>query len=144
MGFNAADAVEPLGWDFTKFGGTAGDTPEPSIDQIGEFWKGYGAYMRAQRDRIQKYTDRLTEIEKIQDASKRQEALAEAEAEYEAMQAGVVEERRKQRAEIFSALCSNQPSYDEIFALPGRILDAYESYLLDEMSPKGSRADTNT
>lgn len=149
MGFNATTAqVEPLDYDLTAWGGPQGVTPEPDNDRIQAFWNSYGDFFREQRDRLKAYQDRIDATDELggddlAGRARRKAAVQALEAEYEQDSKDRAPARIKQRCEIFAAVCSDQPDFDALHALPGRILDSFEAWLVDALSPKASRLATN-
>lgn len=153
MGFNSAEAVEALAYDFTAHGGGAGGIPEPDHDRLREFWNAYGAFFREQRDKMQAFKDQLDAVDNkwgeqaaLQGGKLDEQQQAQRDAETKAIeddweqgQEVAQAERVKQRVLMFAAVCNDQPSVETLTALPPRILDAFEAYLVDELSPKGSK-----
>lgn len=112
MGFNAAQAVSSLDYDFTAFSpGVKGTSPEPSSEQV--------IVMR----------QRIRDIFHLDDADP--QAL-------NAHLAGLSLEDYKLRdaeiAETYADVCSQQPSTEEILALPHRVQVAFIGYLSGELN----------
>lgn len=151
MGFVSANAVDALDWDFTTFGGRAGTTPEPGHPELAAFWSSWNDYVRLMRDQldvVQKRTAAVTDekapgYDRTLSVEARTEAVRAIEREWDAQQIEMVEDRRKMRCGILAAVCADSPSYDDLYALPPRILDAFEKYMIAELSPKVSRTDTS-
>lgn len=111
MGFNAAQAVSSLDYDFSAVGGPKGCSPEPSADQV----------------RTMQFA--LRSLFKLDDTdpvaiNERMAALTEAE----------IRERDAELIEIYAEVCSQQPSADELRALPHRVLQAYIGWLSGELN----------
>lgn len=107
--FNAATAVESLEYDFTHYGGKAGTIPEPSVEQVNTFLSTINSAYK----RILSITP--------------DEAAEMSEEEAEQLGSGV--------ADALAELCSNQPSREEIEALPFRVMAAFVGWVAGEISP---------
>lgn len=139
-GFDAGNVVEPMDWDFTKFGGGKGTIPEPSDVEMERFLRKYRTLMGAVRD------EALASVEQAE-----QEAKAEAEG---ARRGVTLEEARQLMAEIdltdegseFARRVSEQmldivvgitkgsPSREQISALPNRIRGAFFGWLVGQLT----------
>lgn len=112
MGFNAGQAVSRLDYDFTDFlPGVKGISPEPSTEQV--------LIMQA----------RIREIFRIGDM--------DPQALNEYLRDLSLEDFKKRDAEIaetYADVCSQQPSTDEILALPHRVQVAFIGYLSGELN----------
>lgn len=145
MGFNASSDVEPIGYDFSTCGGPTGTTPEPSDEQMAEFWTAYAHFIRINRERVDQWGDRIDAIDAepgLSEADKK-DRKRQVEIEYEEAQVEIAAERKRARCEMMARVCSDRPSFDELAALPSRVLNGFEAYLLGELSPKGSNSGTN-
>lgn len=123
-GFKAAEAVDPLDFDFGEYG-PSGTIPEPSREQIDAFWEG-------RRHILEEAGINFAELEGFDpnDPHSRQ-ALVKAFAEIPA-------DKRKQMApasiDNVAALCSGEPSKEVITKLPGRVQDAFFGWLMGMLS----------
>lgn len=107
--------VEPLAYDFSKFGGGAGRIPEPNTDQIVRFWSDYAAHITA----ISKESlDDTVEGEPVDN--------------YERSMAN-----RARLREIVSEVCSGTPSAEDINKLPGRHQGKFITYIQSALTPEG-------
>lgn len=135
MGFNAAEVLEPLDYDFTSFNGPdgkplpKGTVPEPSSGAV-------KAYFRAMKD-LAKEARRFKDIEKklgnIDEIS--DEELAERMATVDEAEEGADELQRNQKVAL-AGLCSDNPSLEVLEALPFRIFMAFNKWLIGEINPK--------
>jgi hypothetical protein len=158
MGFNAADAVPKLEWDFTKYVAKAkGVSPEPSSEALYEF-------NTATRNLIQatirsKKALALKEAEKLNDRSKEEKAAevdrwAEMDLE-EGMQAifnelaevissEEVQIVARKQAALVAAVFRDCPTAEQILQLPGRVQAAYFGWVAGQlMSPEYGAAVTS-
>lgn len=118
MGFVAEEVVEPLDYDFSFFGGPKGTSPEPTDGQVSDFLSNIRKIMSEAGYTV---ADGKLSI---------QNALAMAEE-------NKAEELFEALIQAFSDVCSNQPTAEEIAALPSRIKRHYMGWLLGQlMSPK--------
>lgn len=116
MGFVAKQAVSALDYDFSGLGiadldGVKGCSPEPSTDQV-----------RAMQSRIRDLYD-IADLDP-----------AAINAYMAAMSEDELRDNAAQVAEIYADLCSQQPSTDQILALPHRVFAAYIGYLSGELN----------
>lgn len=131
MGFDA-NKVEKLSYNFERFKQGRGDIAEPSYEQIADFWRDYGNLLNRQRDGIAEFEDRIQKTV----ADNKPDDRADIVAEFEAWQDKVGREMQAERRAYISRLCSDNPSVEQLTALPGRIFDAFESYMLEAIQPK--------
>jgi acyl-CoA reductase-like NAD-dependent aldehyde dehydrogenase len=135
VGFKATSSVSKMDYNFEPHVRERGDIPEPSSDQI-------AAFFDAQESAMREWRDALAELqpegeEKTWTPEQRREA-ERAMADYVREHR---EERLQRRVEILSAVCSGKPSVTtltELGSTASRVLDAFESYIWEELSPKGS------
>lgn len=135
MGFNAGD-TEPLDYDFTtlksKVTGlenSKGTVPEPSIDAVQTFFNEMAINSRETGDKIDALSKGLPDDAPL--THENSEAMRE-----------IVDESHQERCRLLAALCSNQPSYDELILLPHRIYRGFEDWLVAAMRPEAERAAT--
>lgn len=124
MGFNAAEAVSELSYDFTSVGGPSGVTPEPTSDQV----------------RTMQF--RLRTLFKLDDGTSPEELAAHM-AE---LTEGELRARDDELIEIYAAACSEKPSVAELRALPHRVLQQFIGWLSGELNTPtaGSAATKNS
>lgn len=114
MGFDAASQVEPLDWDFTKFGGGKGTIPEPSMSELRAFRQKLLDLLPSgdsdeadEADVARLYSLSPEERDRLNDAS----------------------------VDVVAEFCKGSPSLDEILALPGRIRSAFVDWIIAETRP---------
>lgn len=124
MSFKAAEAVDPLEFDFGEWGPT-GRIPEPSREQLDAFWEG-------RRRLLENAGIDLAELESL-DPLDPQSRIALTKAF-----ASIPEDKRKAmvpaQIDNVAALCQGEPSKDALEALPGRIQDAFFGWLMGMLS----------
>lgn len=134
MGFKGSDDVKPLTYDFTPYHGTGEVTiKEPSDKQIAAFYRGYSKHLRLNRDDAVAWDEKMTGA--ADDAARRA-----IEDEYAEWQEADVEAKLARRRVLLSDLCSGDPSIEALEQIPGRWLDEFESYVVEELNPKGSKS----
>lgn len=126
--FNAT-SVEKLGYDFEMFKQGKGDIQEPDSDQIADFWADYSEVLAVSRERSAGWA------EKLEDEKLTAEDREDLEREAAAWRRENAKQMVARRREMLSALCSGDPNVEQLTALPGRVLDAFESYMMDAISP---------
>lgn len=125
--FDAGKAVEPMEYDFTAFGGTAGIIPEPSNKQVEDFFNAIGKMAKdlglgedtkdpQVRARLAEFMAGLTD----EDIAKYKEDVAKA----------------------VDRLCSGTPSGEEYINLPYRVQGAFSAWLASELRPEAARPAT--
>lgn len=136
MGFVAKDTVEPLDFDFRPHLDVTGTVPEPSSAQVDAYWHAMGTLAKAEQDRLR--ADAKAEAERLAEDGDGDDGLDRA--TIADTLANMDPERLKaQRAEIIKALgalCSGQPSTEQLDKLPHRVLQAFSGWLLGELSPE--------
>lgn len=157
-GFNAAEAVPKLDWDFTKYvKGAKGCSPEPSADALYEFNAQYRTLVegvvqskKAAAILESKRTGKLSE-EDAEAEMRRWAAMSweEAAAELNRQMADVappseIVEVSNRQAELIAEVLQHNPSADQIKALPGRIRAAYFGWVVGQLlSPEYGAVATN-
>jgi hypothetical protein len=137
MGFKAQAAVTKLDWDFRPFVDATGTSPEPSGDAIGDYWSDYMSALRESQQNIQDFQDRRNE-------TKDSEERKAIDVQFDAYQKKHAKEMLSVRIDLLAKLLDNVPSSSQMHGLPGRIFDAYELAVQEELSPKGLTNDTNS
>lgn len=120
--FNAATAVEALGFDFTAFGGSAGVIPEPSTDQVNMF-------LKTIRNVAVTINPEATDTEAI-------EAMKNITEE----QANAMGDTLKQS---MVDLCSGAFPIEDLNRLPYRVFAAFSGWLAGSLRPEVSTSGTN-
>lgn len=150
MGFDPdnEETISKLHYKFTKFGGQEADIPEPSDDLMLEFWQSQLEVMRVGQDSSYDTLQSVMMKSLPGEAGSEERKAAEAERDERLRQlvAEIGQRGMKnidRRREVAAAVCNNQPSVDELKMLPYRIFNAFEGYLMRELSPEGLTAVLN-
>lgn len=123
MGFNAETAVSKLDWDFTTFVPDAkGVTPEPSVDQA-------EAFLSAMRDLAAEADADDDTGEGDRPVLSDQEALAK----FEGMSSEKMRALSEKLIGAFADVCSNNPTREQITALPYRQQQAFFGYIYGQI-----------
>lgn len=147
MGFKAAEAVEALDWDFTKYGGGSGTSPEPSTADIHQYQRSLrslvGALQRLQTAEIFADSDELTGDElKEQMRQWRGLSLDEAMARIDQEQqdalvklgeAGDPTTLDNKICELVARTLGQCPNQTQIQTLPHRVRFAYYGWVTEEL-----------
>jgi hypothetical protein len=157
MGFDAAEAVPKLEWDFTKYGGGSGISPEPSTEMLLEFnvqsrnlMDGFVRIKKAKAiQEIEKlngrsHEDKMAEVNRWADMGW-QEA-AEAAFQELALIAPTKEgiEIAHQQAILVAQVFADCPSVEQIEKLPGRVKAAYFGWVAGQLiNPESEAVVTN-
>lgn len=129
--FDAATAVEAMEYDFTKYGGSVGEIPEPTTGQMNDFMVGmrrllaeYRSQMPTQDDDDEKDPRDMSseELGQMMDSLEDNMALA---AEF-----------NEKSILLTAEFCSHQPSTDELSKLPMRVMRAFSKWLMQQINPK--------
>lgn len=126
-GFDAAAAVEPMDWNFEKFGGGSGTVPEPSNDEMKRFQRDFARVMREG-----------AKLDMSDDAAKKMD-----ETEFEAYQMKA-EDIGKQLDTVIADLCKNSPSAEQVGRLPFRVKTAFSQWLMKQFNPEAEAAGTKS
>lgn len=129
--FDAATAVEEMDYDFTKYGGREGVVPEPSTGQVNKYFAGMRVLLReAQAASAKAKALNGVNLEEMGD-----DELAEA---FENVDSAVAEasDFQAKTMELLAALCSDQPSVEELSVLPVRVLQAFNKWVIRQINPK--------
>lgn len=121
--FNAGSAVESLDYDFTDYvPGCAGTIPEPSTEQI-------EAYFDRAREVAQEVMAIKGKMDKIKDAdgddnaeNLSEEEVTEIVTDLESID---VHGMQAKMVDLIADLCSQQPTSEQITALPFRVRQAF-------------------
>lgn len=137
MGFDANAKVEGIGpYNFAPFLDEQGEIPEPSPEQIGEYFRDLDALYRENTRGTQEFGERLQAATSM---AQRREIDRNLMAWEEATGKATLTRRR----ELLSSVCSDSPSVAILEQLPGRVFDLFEQYIQEQLSPKASTNDTN-
>lgn len=129
--FNAGTVVEPLEYDFTRFGGRKSEIPEPSDDQV---LKMYSEMDTLVKSLAGEFVD-LPKNPSAQDLVESLNQLTMSES-YGPMLEGMTQ--------IYSDLCSNAPTVEELNQLPPRIRTLFFQWMAKQMRPELDAVDTKS
>lgn len=117
--FNAQGAVEALEYDFRPHVDAHGVIPEPSTGQI-------QAYFDGARDLAKGVQGLRSQATAAEAGDLSEEQMAEIVEQIENLD---IAEYMDQIVHLVAALCSNEPSAEQIFALPFRIRQAFVKWV---------------
>lgn len=127
--FNAADALEPLEYDFQPYVAAKGTVPEPTDEQVADFYGNMGKQLE-----VALGAERVAGVDLT-----------------DPMQVGrlfmslTVEDHRRMydaNLDLHSAVCGGQPSRDELAALPFRLRQAFYGMVQGWLRPEASKPAT--
>jgi hypothetical protein len=125
-GFDAATAVEPMDWNFDKFGGGTGTVPEPSTEEMKLFQKDFARIMR---------DGNALEMDSEESVKLTEEEFEELQTKMSAI---------SDRLDVaISTLCKEQPSRAQVALLPFRVKTAFSRWLMEQFNPEAAAAVTN-
>jgi hypothetical protein len=128
-----------LDWTFRPFVEASGVTPEPTSDQITDYWSGYGELLDNNRIEVEKFDRRRKELGDDPDPDR----LAGLDVEFREWQRKNAAATITRRIALLAALCSDCPTAEQLTELPGRILDAFQQAMQDALVPKASTSATS-
>lgn len=123
--FDAGKTVEKMTYDFSGFNGGKGEIPEPSTEQVAEYFAQLIGNLRSNSTRLRAVPE--DETDEQRDERIRTEII---EGQHRSL------ETISRRRELLAELCSGQPSLEELCALPHRVLNAFEAFVLGCISPE--------
>lgn len=127
MPFDAATAVEPMDYDFTKY----------AVDEQGKPLSGAkGTVPEPSQDEFRTYTRALTEIQgdfKALEKEFEKDDLSVAELK---KLGDTAEKLGKKIDKLVGTLCHNVPSEEIVAMLPFRVKNAFSKWLQSEFAPK--------
>lgn len=122
-GFNAAQVVEALDFNFNPYVDAKGTIAEPTDEQIAKF-------LNDMKDAVEKVKDRLPEGVDTSDPADVLMAI-------DGLDASAITETHQAIAGIFAQLCSGNPSREVLLRLPMRVRSIFYGWLQQEvMSPE--------
>ena len=150
--------LDDLAYDFTawlpdtdeELGYTPGVHPitEPPQDAIVAYFGAYASMLRNQAAAAEKFQSRLGVLEgKFASgditADERYDQSQAIETEYSEWQQTNSARMLTTRRDLLCNVCDGDPSVAVLSKLPGRVFNAFESYIQDELSGKDQRRGTN-
>lgn len=150
--FVAGTAVERLEYDFTDFDGGKGFIPEPTRGAVKSYFKGLKALMRETADlrgAAEGDSDEMSDEEVAALMAKADEAEERSE-EYHTRSIGLLAElcgaereevditvgEQEEPVDNIVKYVGGSPTYDELQALPFRVFQAFNQWLVTEIQPK--------
>lgn len=166
-GFNAAESVKTPDYDFNPYVDAQGVVPEPSLDQIEDFYNTAQDILLEQRAGYEQIRNKRLEQRRADwltawlaartDEANQPELPADddlPDEDGEVVRQRVLGEQQAAKAldrkadlrqrEALSALCSGQPSTEQLIALPPRVFEAFAGYIQGFYSPEARAAATRT
>lgn len=130
-GFDASTIVEPLDYDFTKFGGKKGVIPEPSEEKLVEFYSAMDGLLKS-------VAGDFVQLPPNPSATELVEALNQLtmNESYKPMLDGMTT--------LHAKLCADSPSEAELLMLPPRIRALFFQWIAQQLRPELGAADTQT
>lgn len=124
--FDASTAVEVITFDFTKYGGGAGEIPEPTDEVLDNFFQGLSITMGNLKESVKDMKDLdATDPESVQ-------------AALSAVQEGDTMQKVSADLNVLIAgLTQGSPSEEDIQRLPFRVKQAFLGWLTGQFSPEG-------
>lgn len=157
MGFNAQEAAPDLSYDFTRYHGGKGTSPEPSNEKLITFTRKYRAYMEAllrqarakateEQERLQCMSGDEAKARMLQWAKMSHEELAEA--AWDEMVSALSDEEQLKRvremADMIAEVFDNIPTADDIMKLPAITKSAYFGWVVGQLlDPESGAAGTS-
>jgi hypothetical protein len=144
MGFNAADAVSELDWDFTKYGGGSGIVPEPSEEMVLRFQHRLQEIARVGQEGVE--PDRAV---RATNKRKRRPTFSEALDYLRSLgdpDEGDEEAKRVSDliVDVVAEACGDKPSAEQIKKLPHRPRQAFYGWIVGQLTdPKAWMPDTS-
>jgi hypothetical protein len=129
-GFNAADAVDPFDYNFAPYADAKGTIPEPTDAQVNRFYAGLASALKEGLGE-----DRVSGIDLADRAQ-----LAKLQSE---LSADDMDKVSAAFLNLYAAVCSDQPSREDLEALPYRLRAAFYGAVQGWLSPEASRPATN-
>jgi hypothetical protein len=134
--FDAATVLDALEYDFTRYGGSKGEIPEPSDKQLLAFMKSLAETMQQAFSREAKTPEgNAVRLQVVTDQKPSEIFNALADLTNEEML-----ENQRPMMEAISKLCSGTPSVEEIFMVPFRRRMLFVAWLLKELNPEAAGA----
>lgn len=141
--FNADD-IATLDYDFSGFydGGPRGVVPEPSTEAISAYQLAIADLLENAEQQVKLVVGPAKPDEaKVEESD--DEADSASDREKNAAISRINEETWAERKRLLAALCSEQPSFDEINRLGHRVFMKFEEYVLGKWTPQAASAATS-
>lgn len=129
--FNAKDAVEPLDFDFSPYAEAKGTVPEPTDEQVATFYGDLGQQLEKALG-----PERVAGIDLTEPREVGRLFMSLTAEDHRAMY--------DQMLALHAAVCSNEPSVEQLGALPFRLRQAFYGMLQEWLRPEASRPATKS
>lgn len=140
-GFDAGSAVEPMDWDFSKFGAGKGTVPEPSDVEIDRFMRQYQVLatqvIRSAEAQTNQQLQELIERRAKEDDPDSPEKPLTLEQSVEVMKQvdlGNSAEIANAMLDLIITITKGQPSREQLMALPHRVRGAFYGWLIGQLT----------
>jgi hypothetical protein len=129
--FDAATVVEPMDYDFTKFGGRKGDIPEPNEDQVISLYS-------SMDELVKELAGEFVQLPKNPSATELVDSLNQLtmSESYKPMLDGMTV--------IYARVCSDTPSEEELRQLPPRIRALFFQWVAKQLRPELDAVDSKS
>lgn len=144
VAFDAGSAVEPMDWDFSKFGAGSGTIPEPSDVEIERFMRKYQILttqvLRSANAKTNEQVDGLIKQWAEEEDPNNPREILTVEQSMELMEridlAGseVAPEISEAMLELVLTITKGSPSREQILSLPNRVRGAFYGWLFGQLT----------
>jgi hypothetical protein len=136
-GFVASEQVEELAYDFGEYGPT-GMIPEPSAGQIRDFRKAIADMLEASlpEDEEVEKSNLPVPADGSTPVAEEEESLSQWKKERKALIEAIGRDRTEESEKALmavAAVCSDNPSFDVLNALPWRFQQAFSGWLSEKL-----------
>jgi hypothetical protein len=139
-GFDAGSIVEPMNWDFSKFGGGSGTVPEPSDAEVERFLKKYQVLVTqtlrtAELNAAQQLDDAISKAAGTDES--RLLTLQESISVMSQIDSGELassSDAVDALVDLFASICKGSPSKEQLMSLPHRIRAAFYGWLMGQLT----------
>ena len=141
--FDAAEAVEVLEFDFTRYGGMKGVIPEPSTKKVETFNVEMRAFAQEMRDTLSGATGGmdLKALADMKDEDFDEGDLDKVVDAIESIPDDMFSQQQERLSGALGRLCSGTPDQDQLMRLPFRVFTAFNKWIVGEIRPeKGTPA----
>lgn len=139
MGFDAESVVEPMDWNFSKFGAGKGTIPEPSDIEVERFLKKYQVLISqtlrsAERRAIEQLDTAINEAAGDEDRLLTLEESVAVMGRIDSNELISSSEASDALLELFATITKGQPSKEQMLALPHRIRAAFYGWVMGQLT----------
>lgn len=129
--FKASNALEPLQFDFRPHSDVTGEVPEPTDDQVAEFYAGLSTQLKTTlgEERLDGYDlDQPAEVGRL----------------FSTLTADEHKQLYTAMLDLHSAVCGGTPTREQTAELPYRLRQAWYGMVQGWLRPESSRPATNS